>query len=531
MTFDRSLQIGPKNGYGWFQVAIVEVLYTAMICFVVLNCACSPKNNPVDDNNFFFALAIGFVIVAAGSGAAEISGLVINPAVTLGLDVTGMGGTGLNDGVVWRLVYVGFQILGAGLGALLYVVCRGQETAATAASNMGGNGRTVKLKVLRAHNLSNKDFGFDKFDPYVKARIGLSQEYQTPVISNNVNPVWSYDHEFVFHITDQELHQVVMEVMDKNNFREDKSLGTLNWNLDELTPGIPQHRRERLQGGGEGELEFEILLVAYASYVEEVHYGIVPMCVSEFIGTFMLVLTVGINIVARSSSVAWSATAALMCMIYSLGSVSGGHFNPAVTLGAMLSSCGANRRGICPPGRGLVFMATQLLAGVLAGLLYSDVHYSGPDRAEHFGLEPGSSLQVPGEIYSWWMVFWAEMVFSFLIAFIVLSVATTTPAPSYTNNRFEFAFCIGACVTVAGYTVGKVSGAAINPAVAWGISTASYMSPGAEGLRSDEWHYCLFYSVFELAGGVLAALIFTVTHNHEFKLGGGARSPLAGSVF
>merc|ERR1719284_1001135 len=58
--------------------------------------------------------------------------------------------------------------------------------------------------------------------------------------------------------------------------------------------------------------------------------------VSEFIGTYMLVLTVGLNVLGKSPAGAFSIAAALMCMIYSLGDVSGAHFNPAVTLAILV---------------------------------------------------------------------------------------------------------------------------------------------------------------------------------------------------
>jgi aquaporin Z len=51
-------------------------------------------------------------------------------------------------------------------------------------------------------------------------------------------------------------------------------------------------------------------------------------------------LTVGLNVLTGSLSAAFSIAAALMCMIYALGSVSGGHFNPAVTLSILFSGRG-----------------------------------------------------------------------------------------------------------------------------------------------------------------------------------------------
>ena len=66
------------------------------------------------------------------------------------------------------------------------------------------------------------------------------------------------------------------------------------------------------------------------------------MCVSEFLGTFILVLTVGLNVLSGSKAGAFSIAASLMCMIYALGTCSGAHFNPAVTLGVLLDNCNNN---------------------------------------------------------------------------------------------------------------------------------------------------------------------------------------------
>merc|ERR1719198_624194 len=72
-----------------------EFIYTFMLVFVVLSCAVSTRNNPADDPNQFYGLAIGFVIVAGGYAADGISGAIFNPAVSLGLDFSNYFQTGL----------------------------------------------------------------------------------------------------------------------------------------------------------------------------------------------------------------------------------------------------------------------------------------------------------------------------------------------------------------------------------------------------------------------------------------------------
>merc|ERR1719265_3106636 len=88
-----------------------------MLCFVVLSCALSKRNNPRDDGNQFFGLAIGFVIVAGGHAAGGISGACYNPAVAFGLDVSSH----------WPFIYTGFELTGAVLAAILFRMVRPED--------------------------------------------------------------------------------------------------------------------------------------------------------------------------------------------------------------------------------------------------------------------------------------------------------------------------------------------------------------------------------------------------------------------
>merc|ERR1719272_777977 len=56
--------------------------------------------------------------------------------------------------------------------------------------------------------------------------------------------------------------------------------------------------------------------------------GTLAKLTSEFLGTYMLVLTVGLNVLSGSAAGAFSIAASLMCMIFALGTCSGAHFNP-----------------------------------------------------------------------------------------------------------------------------------------------------------------------------------------------------------
>jgi len=212
--------------------------------------------------------------------------------------------------------------------------------------------------------------------------------------------------------------------------------------------------------------------------------------VSEFIGTYMLVVTVGLNVLSGSAAGAFSIASSLMCMIFALGTVSGAHFNPAVTTAIICAG-----RGKCKPAEGGMYMAVQIAGGICAAFTYAFLM-----NGETFALKPPA--------YKWSQVIVAEFVFTFVLAFVVLSVATVkNPLSEY------FGFAIGMCVTVGGCAIGKVSGGSLNPAVSFGISTSHIIGGGG-------FWPCLIYSAVELAAGAAAAGAFKITQPSEFSKDG-----------
>jgi len=208
---------------------------------------------------------------------------------------------------------------------------------------------------------------------------------------------------------------------------------------------------------------------------------------SEFLGTFMLVLTVGLNVLSGSAAGAFSIAASLMCMIFALGTVSGAHFNPAVTTAIICSG-----RDKCAPSEGAMFMLAQTLGGICAAFTYSAMM-----GGESFALGPVGD-------YKWSQAIVAEFVFTFVLSFVVLSVATVKSALSE-----YFGFAIGMCVTVGGCAIGKVSGGSLNPAVSIGISFAHLNAGGGMGAA-------LVYCLVETIAGACAAGAFSLTQPSEF---------------
>src|SRR5579862_9877055 len=85
---------------------------------------------------------------------------------------------------------------------------------------------------------------------------------------------------------------------------------------------------------------------------------------TEFIGTFFLVLTVGMTVIAPGAGplAPLAIGSALMIMVYAGGHVSGGHYNPAVTLAVWL-------RGRCPAADVPVYWISQILGAAAAAFI------------------------------------------------------------------------------------------------------------------------------------------------------------------
>jgi aquaporin Z len=195
---------------------------------------------------------------------------------------------------------------------------------------------------------------------------------------------------------------------------------------------------------------------------------------AEFIGTFFLVLTVGCTVIGHGAGpfAPLAIGSALMVMIFAGGHISGGHFNPAVTLGVWL-------RGKCEARVVAPYMTFQIMGGVLAALVFRFLKGGGP-------VAPLHPATVPALL--------AEFLFTFALVYVVLNVAT---AKGTSGNSF-YGLAIGFTVLVGAFSVGNISGGAFNPAVAVGISVM--------GLSS--WANIWIYLLAEFAGATVAAGAF-----------------------
>lgn len=198
----------------------------------------------------------------------------------------------------------------------------------------------------------------------------------------------------------------------------------------------------------------------------------------EFIGTFFLVLTVGTCVVNPNAGVVapLAIGAILMVMIFAGGHISGGHYNPAVTTAVAL-------RGRMLGSEVPSYFLAQFLGGVLAA------------GAVNFLKGPTEIFESSGgPTYAIGQIAFAEFLYTFALAYVVLNVAT---AKANAGNSF-YGLAIGFTVMAGAFAVGGISGGAFNPAVATGCWILSLI-PGENYLA---------YLAAQFAGGAFAAYVF-----------------------
>ncbi len=198
---------------------------------------------------------------------------------------------------------------------------------------------------------------------------------------------------------------------------------------------------------------------------------------TEFIGTFFLVLTIGCTVIPGSAGVIppLAIGAVLMVMVFAGGHISGAHYNPAVTLSVWM-------RGRCETKDLVPYWAAQIAGAAAAA------------GTAGYLVGPGTPMTIESVPHA--LV--AELLFTFALVWVVLNVAT---AKGTEGNSF-YGLAIGMTVMTGAFAVGGISGGAFNPAVAIGIGIMKLVD------LSQIW----IHLVGTFAGAALAAVIFKVVN-------------------
>lgn len=202
----------------------------------------------------------------------------------------------------------------------------------------------------------------------------------------------------------------------------------------------------------------------------------------EFIGTFFLIFVIGLCVIEPGGAAIMAPLAIgtiLMVMVYAGGHISGGHYNPAVTLGVWM-------RGKCDTKDVFPYMLAQVFGSAAASLLVLKIK-------THSIITAAAPNTINALI--------AELIFTFALVYVVLNTATSKK----TVGNSYYGLAIGFTLMTAAYAIGNISGCAINPAVAIGLTIMGLSK------LSNLW----IYIVANLAGGALAAAIFKITNPQE----------------
>jgi len=181
----------------------------------------------------------------------------------------------------------------------------------------------------------------------------------------------------------------------------------------------------------------------------------------------------------------------IMIMVYSIGEVSGGHINPAVTWALLFTS----KISIV---RALVYWQSQFLGAIIGSAILLSLTYTGIQTGMGcHGLNP--HLQ-PGQ------GFWAEVVFTFIFLFVVFSTAVSpfagkmAPLSGHEYGPGKLTpFAVGMTIMVLHLVGVPFTGASMNPARSFGPAVVN-------GCWKNHWIYWLG----PLFGSSLAALLCEV---------------------
>jgi aquaporin Z len=206
--------------------------------------------------------------------------------------------------------------------------------------------------------------------------------------------------------------------------------------------------------------------------------------ITEFVGTFGLVLTIGCVVLGGSNLAPLAIGGVLAALVFAGGHISGAHYNPAVTLAVFLRG---RVRGVDV----LPYFGAQIVGGLLGAVAARLIVNPASIQAVSFS---GREIAV---------ALGAEFLFTFFLAYVVLNVATSR---DHADNSF-YGLAIGFILFAGAAAVGGFSGAAFNPAVAIAASAIGILS----------WSAIWIFLVANFAGGAIAALVFRLVNPEDMK--------------
>jgi MIP family channel proteins len=253
-------------------------------------------------------------------------------------------------------------------------------------------------------------------------------------------------------------------------------------------------REDMRRAARDGVVDREEELKTDGAYGSSTSDPILPAALAELVGTFILVfggtaVAVGAILSLPTAGGAYGSLAialafglALAAVVAAIGHVSGAHVNPAVTLG--LASIGQF------PWKSVPYYLGAQLVGAVLGAVGTWIAFGGPGRTEA-KLAATYPAQGVGDLQA----FLLEILITFILVFVVVSVATDSRAPAGIAP-----IAVGFALAVGVFIAGPVTGGAVNPVRALGPMLVA-------GDLTSAWLYILG----PIVGGVLGTFVYEKT--------------------
>ena len=193
----------------------------------------------------------------------------------------------------------------------------------------------------------------------------------------------------------------------------------------------------------------------------------------EFIGTFFLVSIIGF------SGNPLAVGLGLAVLVYMGSHISGAHYNPVVSIAMFLN------KKITPMELGF-YSLSQCIASIFATIFVNEIG--------------NSNFSIISQTSSIQHFFIAEIIFTFLLVFVILNVTATA-------NQF-YGLAIGLTVTAGAFSVGDISGAVFNPAVSFGPSFLNLINPDVLNNNIGSEEFFIYYLISSIIGSIIATFTF-----------------------
>ena len=192
-------------------------------------------------------------------------------------------------------------------------------------------------------------------------------------------------------------------------------------------------------------------------------------------------------------AVSWGFGITAAVVIYALGKVSGGHINPAVTIGLLITKNIALKDSI-------FYIIAQFIGAIIASLCLLGI----------FGVDIGAGIgalgaNAPAAGIDFTQALIAEIIGTFLLVLVVMGVAVDKKA-----DVGVYGLAIGLAIGISLTFLGPITGGCINPARGFSPYLVSFLFGNPAGLQ---WINYLIFLIGPIVGGILAALSYKFIAN------------------